>query len=102
MLTNAFHACFSRAPQLSLSMSHPLPSASSFEHLLMQLVGNPSVHQRRDVVDLLVLAALQKLAVTVCVFERNGIAHSEGHELLVEHKKLLCCQLLQFSERDRL
>src|SRR5262249_1904497 len=45
---------------------------------------------------------LQKLTVSVCIFQRYCVAHSKGHQLFVEDQHSLFSQNLKFTKWNRL
>src|SRR5690349_3727781 len=74
----------------------------SLERLLVDLVGDQSVHHGGNVVDLLAITLLQKLPVTVGIFHGNGITHGELHEKLIEPELALSTEMFELSQRNRL
>src|SRR4051812_36459563 len=68
----------------------------------MHLIRHPSVHQCGDVVDLLVVALLQELSVTVRVLHGDTVSHGERHEPLVKYELTLLSKVLELSKRHRL
>src|SRR5580765_5487117 len=73
---------------------------SSFESLLVGFVCNVGIHKSRDIVDLLVLSPLQKLSITVSIFQSNCVSHCKGHKRLIEDEHSFFTQNLEFTQWD--
>src|SRR4051794_1377877 len=67
----------------------------------MILVGNPSIQQCCNVIDLFVLSFLQKLSVTVGIFQRYCVTHCKRHQRLIEDQKSLSGQDLDLPKWNR-
>src|SRR5215831_4112845 len=96
---NVFQAC---TTALTRSVNLLNPASLLLERVLVQLVRHPGVHQRGDVVDLLVLPFLQQLAVPVSVLEGYRVPHRPAHQCLVEEQDPLAGEQLELAERDGL
>src|SRR5687768_17248943 len=95
---NEFHACLSRPPMLTCRSPPSLDS--SLECLLVEFECDPRVHQSSDIVDLLLMTALQQLTVAVCVLKGNCVTHTEAHQALVNEEQTCFRHLLQLAKRN--